>query len=65
MVVVECMFWSMSDEFTCVCQMDAINDIYSSEIVCSVGFVLLTFFFNDTTTTEIYTGLIVGSVRCV
>ncbi len=30
-----------------------------------VRFVIVFFFFNDTATTEIYTSLFVGSVRCV
>ncbi len=41
---------------------DICGDLACNVMIC-LG--LYVFFFNDTATTEIYTGLIVGSVRCV
>ena len=46
-------------------QLENPNTNLATQIISSDGEILGKFYFNDTATTEIYTSLFVGSVRCV
>jgi len=56
--------WGLCGEACCGVK-EFLLDFYLVIGCCGVVITYVFFFFNDTATTEIYTSLFVGSVRCV